>query len=134
MDPEKYLHSEITEKIIGAFYKVYNTLGYGFLERVYENAMIIELREMGMEVDPQMPIKVFYKNQEVGYYKSDLIVEKSVLVENKAAEDLCEDHEYQLINYLKASNIEVGLLLNFGKEPSFKRKVFTNKKNHPKSA
>ncbi len=130
MNPEKYLHTEITSKIIEAFYKVYNTLGYGFLEKVYENAMKIELQEMGLTVTPQMPIKVYYKQQEVGYYKCDLLVAGCVIVENKAAESLCDEDEFQLINYLKATEIEVGLLLNFGKKPVFSRKIFTNKFKH----
>lgn len=121
------LHKETTNKIIKAFYNVYNTLGYGFLEKVYENAMLIELRSLGLSVDKQIPIKVFFKGQQVGEYYADLIVEDKVIVELKAAESLCEEHEFQLINYLKATNIEVGLLLNFGKNPQFTRKIFTNK-------
>ncbi len=126
---DNYKYSEITEKIIKAFYKVYNTLGYGFLEKVYENALLIELLEIGLSVEKQMKIKVYYIDQEVGVYYADLIVEECVIVELKAADSLCEEHEFQLINYLKATEIEVGLLLNFGKKPEFKRKVFTNIKN-----
>ena len=121
-------HSEITEKIIKAFYKVYNTLGYGFLEKVYENAMVIELRKMGLLVSQQKRIKVYYENEEVGDYYADLLVDNSVIVELKAAKSLCEEHEAQLINYLKATDIEVGLLLNFGKKAEFKRKIFSNEK------
>ncbi|MEA3494643.1 MAG: GxxExxY protein [Bacteroidota bacterium] len=121
-------HSQITEKIIKAFYKVNNTLGYGFLEKVYENAMIIELRKMGLLVSQQKRIKVYYKNEEVGNYYADLLVDNSVIVELKAAKSLCEEHEAQLINYLKATDIEVGLLLNFGKKAEFKRKIFSNDK------
>ncbi len=119
-----YKHSDITEKIIKCFYKVYNNLGYGFLEKVYENAMFIELKNLGLFVEKQKQIKVYYENQQVGEYYADLIVSKSVIVELKAAESLCEEHEFQLINYLKATDIEMGLLLNFGKEPAFKRKIF----------
>jgi len=126
MSNEKYKHTDITEKIIKTFYKVYNTLGFGFLEKVYENAMFIELRNMGMFVEKQRRVKVFYEGQEVGDYFADLIVDEKVIIELKASEALCEEHEFQLINYLKATEIEVGLLLNFGKKPEFKRKIFTN--------
>jgi len=120
------LHEEITAEIIKAFYKVYNTLGYGFLEKVYENAMMIELRNLGLNVHRQFPIKVTYEKQLVGEYFADLLVEELIIVELKAAENLCVEHEYQLVNYLKATELEVGLLLNFGKKPQFKRKIFTN--------
>ena len=122
------LHSEITDLILKAFYKVYNILGYGFLEKVYENAMRIELTEMELNVLQQKKIKVFYEKNLVGDYFADLIVNQLVIIELKASENICEEHEAQLLNYLKATNIEVGLLLNFGKEPKFKRKLFTNDK------
>jgi len=118
------LHEDLTEKIIGAFYKVYNTLGYGFLEKVYENALKIELNDLGLQAVAQMPVSVYYKGQVVGQYFADLCVEKAVIVELKAAESLSEAHEVQLINYLKSTGIEVGLVLNFGKKPEFSRKVF----------
>lgn len=120
------LHENITKKIIEAYYKVYNSLGYGFLEKVYENALKIELKRTNLRVDQQKNVKVFYNEFEVGDYFADLIVEDLVIVELKAAESLCEEHEAQLINYLKATNLEVGLLLNFGKKAEFKRKVFSN--------
>lgn len=120
------LHKELTNKILKAFYTVYNTLGYGFLEKVYENAMIVELRKMGLSCNNQQPIEVFYENTMVGSYYADIIVEDKIILELKAAEALCEEHEYQLINYLKATNKEIGLLLNFGKSPEFRRKIFTN--------
>lgn len=122
------LHKDITDKIIKAFYKVYNELGYGFLEKVYENALFLELKEMGLYCEKQKQIKVFYNGQIVGEYFSDIIVNSCVIIELKAAESLCEEHGLQLINYLKAIEIEVGLLLNFGKNPEFKRKLFTNYK------
>ncbi|GAB2827469.1 GxxExxY protein [Ferruginibacter profundus] len=121
-------HEEITEKIIKAFYKVYNTLGYGFLERVYENAMFIELTAMGFKVEKQKKILVYYFGNIVGDYNADLIVEEMVTVELKANEILVGENENQLINYLKATSIEVGLLLNFGKKPQVKRKIFDNDK------
>ncbi len=125
---ESYKHTELTDKIIKAYYKVYNTLGYGFLEKVYENAMFIELKKMNLFVQKQKNISVFYESEEVGDYYADLIVDEKVIIELKAAEGLCEEHECQLINYLKATEIEVGLLLNFGKQPELRRKIFSNKK------
>ncbi|MGC9375619.1 MAG: GxxExxY protein [Bacteroidales bacterium] len=121
-----YLHQDITQKITKGFYKVYNTLGYGFLERVYQKALMIELIKMGFICQEEAPVKVFYDGTNVGDYRADLIVDNKVIVENKASETLCEEHEYQLINYLKATEIEVGLLFNFSKKPEFKRKIFTN--------
>ena len=120
------LHANLTEKIIKAFFQVNNTLGYGFLEKVYENAMVIELIEMGCNVRQQQNIKVYYETEEVGDYYADLLIDDLVIVELKVTESLCEEHEAQLINYLKATKIEVGLLLNFGKKAEFKRKIFTN--------
>lgn len=119
-------HEEITNLIIKAYYKVYNTLGYGFLEKVYENAMRIELLGMGLFVEQQKRINVYYFSEMVGDYYADLEVNEVVIVELKACETIIEDHENQLINYLKATEIEVGLLLNFGKKPEVKRKVFDN--------
>jgi GxxExxY protein len=121
------LHQDITEQIIKGFYKVYNDLGFGFLEKVYENALIIELRSYGLTAEKQIPIEVFYKGHTVGNYFADIIVDNKVIIELKAGEgNLIEAHEFQLLNYLKATNIEVGLLLCFGKNPEFKRKIFTN--------
>lgn len=127
MTKESIQYPEITEAIIRAFYKVYNTLGYGFLEKVYENAMMIELGEIGLLVESQKRIIVYYEGEIVGNYCADLVINNVVILELKAAQSLCLEHEYQLINYLKATDIEVGLLLNFGKSPMFKRKVFSNK-------
>ena len=120
-----YKHTDITSKIIKAYYNVYNKLGFGFLEKVYENSMLIELKKFALECERQYPLKVHYDENEVGEYFADIIVENSVIIELKAAECLCKEHEAQLINYLKATDIEVGILLNFGKEPEFKRKVFS---------
>lgn len=119
-------HEEVTEKIIQAFYTVYNALGYGFLEKVYENAMGVELRQMGLRVIPQKHIQVYYRSEEVGSYFTDLLVDETVIVELKAAASIAGEHEAQLTNYLKASDIEVGLLINFGKKPEFKRKIYQN--------
>jgi GxxExxY protein len=119
------LHKNLTDKIIGSFYQVYNTLGYGFLEKVYENAMVIELTENHLQVLQQKKISVFYKKANVGDYTADLIVDNKVIIELKAAESLCNDHKNQLINYLKATEFEVGLLLNFGPKPEVRRVLFT---------
>ena len=122
---DNYKHSGLTDKIIKAYYIVYNKLGYGFLEKVYENAMMIELSRSGLNCKNQFPIRVFYEGKNVGEYYADIIVDDQIIVELKAAESLCIEHECQLINYLKATEIEVGLLLNFGKEPQIRRKVLT---------
>jgi GxxExxY protein len=127
------LHKDLTELILKCFYQVYNELGYGFLEKVYENAMMIELREMGLKCANQAPVEVVYRDQNVGHYFADLMINDVVIVELKAAESLCPEHEAQLINYLKATDCEVGLLLNFGKKAQFRRKIFHNelkKKRH----
>lgn len=122
------LHQEITSKIIAAFFTVYNSLGYGFLEKVYENALVIELKKLGLNVRQQVPIQVYYEGKVVGEYFADLLVDDKVIVELKAAKDIVDAHEAQLANYLKATNVEVGLLFNFGTEAKFKRKVFTKRK------
>lgn len=120
------LHKEITDKIINSFYTVYNDLGFGFLEKVYENSMVMELTSSGLFCEKQKPISVFYNEKIVGEYFADLIVNNCVIIELKACESLIEANELQLVNYLKATEMEVGLLLNFGKKPQFKRKVFSN--------
>jgi len=122
---DNYLHTETTSLIIKAFYNVYNRLGYGFLEKVYQNSMVIELQKLQLECQPLYPIEVYYDNCKVGFYIADIIVNNLVIIEIKAAESLCEEHEAQLTNYLRATDIEVGILLNFGKKPEFKRKVFS---------
>lgn len=121
-----FKYSELTEIIIKAFFNVYNSLGYGFLEKVYENAMMIELKLLGLNCEKQKPISVYYKSTLVGEYFADIVVENKVILELKAAEVLNEEHEAQLLNYLKATEIEVGLLFNFGKKPQFKRQIFEN--------
>lgn len=128
-----HLHEDLTEKVIRCFYKVYNTLGFGFLEKVYHNALVLELQEQGIECKSQFPIKVMYGNRVVGEYFADILVEEVLILELKVAEVLCEEHEFQLINYLKATNIEIGLLLNFGKKPEVRRKIFTNDRKTKKS-
>lgn len=122
-----YLHQELSAEIIKCFYKVYNTLGFGFLEKVYENALKIELVNSGSKVDKQMPITVSYDGQIVGEYFADLVVKRKIILELKAAETLCEEHELQLINYLKATDYEIGLLLNFGKNRKSEEKYLQMK-------
>ena len=125
-DFQDFKHTDLTEKIIKAFYKIYNTLGYGFLEKIYENAMMLELKNLEISVISQAPIEVLYESHIVGEYFADILVDKKVIVEIKASKNLIEEHEAQLLNYLKATNIEVGLLLNFGPKPEIKRKAFSN--------
>jgi len=122
----KLKHSEITDKIIKSFYQVYNTLGYGFLEKVYENALIIELKKLGLNAIAQHPIQVYYDNAVVGDYFADILVENAVIIEIKAAKTINLEHEAQLLNYLKATQLEVGLILNFGPKAEFSRKAFDN--------
>lgn len=133
-------HAELTEKIIGAFFKVYNTLGYGFAEKVYENALTIELCKLGLKVEQQKSITVYYEGSIVGEYVADVIAADVVMLELKAVRQLTDEHEAQLLNYLKATPVEVGLLLNFGSKAEFKRKVFDNDRkgsldwHHPKAS
>ncbi len=121
-----FKHADITKLIIKAFYTVYNTLGYGFLEKVYGNAMAIELRKLGLEVVQEARIAVYYDGELVGEYFADLLVAGAVIVELKAKRKLLEEYEAQLLNYLKATPYEVGLLLNFAPKPEFQRKAFDN--------
>ena len=115
-----------TELIIKCFYKVYNTLWYGFLEKVYEKALMIELEKQGIPCVGQAPIKVYYEGDLVGNYFADILINSEIILELKAADVIIQEHELQLINYLKATTIEVGYLLNFGPKPQFIRKVFSN--------
>ena len=119
-------HSDITDLILNAFYKVHRQLGYGFNEKVYENSMAIELRKLGLKVAQQHEIEVFYNGQPVGTYFADLIGNDVVMLELKAVQQLADEHEAQLLNYLKATRIEVGLLLNFGTTTDMKRRVYDN--------
>ena len=125
-DYQDFKYKELTEKIIKIFYEVYNKLGYGFLEKVYENAMMIEFKKEGIPAIFQYPIEVFYEGEIIGEYYADILVDNKVIIEIKAARHLVEENEAQLLNYLKATDIEVGLLLNFGTKPEVKRKAFDN--------
>jgi GxxExxY protein len=120
------LHQELTDVIIKTFYEVYNELGCGFLEKVYQNSLYLELKNKGYNVEAQKRINVYYKGTEVGEYFADLIVENAVILELKAADAIVQDFENQILNYLRATDCEVGLLLNFGKKPEFKRKIYEN--------
>lgn len=122
-----YKYTELTEKIINCFYEVHKNLGYGFLEKVYENALIHELELNNMKVESQKSIEVKYKGKVIGNYFADLVVNDTIIIELKASRDLCQEHEAQLINYLKATKYDVGLLLNFGKSAGIKRKIFDKK-------
>jgi len=118
-------HKELTAKIIECAYKVHNSLGFGFLEAVYQNALLIELLKAGLRAEKEKKIQVYYDNQLVGDYIADIIVENEVILELKSVKELHPAHEAQLINYLKATGIEVGLLMNFGESVEIKRKIYT---------
>ena len=131
---EEYKCKELTDKIIKAFYCVYNELGFGFLENVYQNALYFEMINRGFKVEQQKNLDVYYQTELVGKYKADLIVNDLVILELKAVDYLIGEHELQLLNYLKATDKEVGLLLNFGIKPEIRRKAFDNdRKNNKKN-
>lgn len=127
-DPVGYKHQELTQAIIGAFYEVYNELGHGFLESVYEEAMAMALEQRGIQVNRQHPLPVWFLGRQVGDFRAGLVVADAVIGELEAARTLEPAHEAQLLNYLRASHIEVGLLLNFGQAPKVKRMAFENDK------
>lgn len=120
------LHRNLSDTILKIYFEVYNELGYGFLEKVYQNAMYFELKSQGYKVEAQKQIKVYYKSQLVGDYFADLLIDDSIILELKACECLKDEHKAQLLNYLKATEVEIGLLLNFGTTPEFKRSIYTN--------
>ncbi len=124
-------HEEITSRIIKVFYEVYNELGFGFSEKIYERAMAITLAEEGLKAESQKAMSVPFRGQMIGEYVADAVVEDAVIVEYKAASCVVEAHESQLLNYLKASDSEVGLILNFGPQPEIKRMVFDNELKKP---
>ena len=127
-DNNELIPQELVDIVLKQFYRVYNDLGYGFLERVYQNALYFALVEQGLKCETEKPIKVYHDGHVVGDYRADILVEDCVILELKACEELNPAHEAQLINYLKATEIEVGYLLNFGKKAKFSRKVFSNKR------
>jgi GxxExxY protein len=116
--------AELTDRVIGIFYDVYSELGYGFLESVYEESLVISLREAGLVVDRQVSVPVWFREHKVGDFRADALVENRVLLELKCARVLESAHEAQLLHYLKSTEIEVGLLLNFGLRPQFRRLLF----------
>ncbi len=119
-------HSDLSDKIIKVFYEVHNELGYGFSERVYQKAFGIALRQIDLKIEEQLPIKVYFRGQEIGEYFADMVVNDVILLELKAVAQIVEEHEAQLLNYLKSTKIEVGYVMNFGKSATFKRKVMDN--------
>lgn len=121
------LHGNVTSAILRSFYSVYNDLGYGFLEKVYENAMFGKLRDDGLSVRQQFPVRVVYEGRTIGDFFADLMINERVIVEIKSVEYVSRAHEAQLVNYLKATGIEVGMLLNFGPQADFRRRVLTKK-------
>jgi len=120
------LHEEISKQIINAFYTVYNTLGFGFLEKVYENAFVLELLKRGFNVEQQKKIDVYYEKEKVGEYYADICVNDIIILELKTAENIAPEHEAQLIHYLKATTLELGFVFNFGPKPQFIRRIFSN--------
>lgn len=127
------LHHALTEKIIGVFYDVYNELGHGFLESIYETAMVIALREKGLTVEQQVEVPVWFRGNKIGTFFADLFVEGVVIVELKAVRSIDPAHEAQLLHYLRSTEIELGLLLNFGVRPEIKRKIFDNPRKSVRS-
>ena len=126
MTTNSLLHANITDKIIGAFYQVYNELGFGFLESVYRNAMTIELGLQGASTRREIPIEVYFKGVSVGTFRFDMLVDDAVLVEIKSTEKISDADERQLLNYLRATNIEVGMLLHFGPKARYFRRIYSN--------
>jgi GxxExxY protein len=127
----KLLHSDLTDKIIGVYYELYNEVGHGFLESVYSNCMYLALKSIGLSVCREVPVPVYFRGMDVGKFKADLVVEGRIPIELKAVHNLDRSHEAQMMNYLRATELEIGLLFNFGgSKPQFRRFVFenTNKK------
>ena len=126
--PNGLRHSELTDKIIGVFYDVYNELGHGFLESTYGEALAVALEESGVTAVREVPVPVWFRGRKIGQYYADIIVEGLVLLELKASRTLEPAHEAQLLHYLRATEVEVGLLLNFGIRPQFRRLLFDNER------
>jgi GxxExxY protein len=127
-DERGFKYGDVTEKVIGVFFEVYNELGYGFLESVYEEAISIALTEAGLSVERQFPTPVWFRGRQIGDFRADLLIQGAVLVELKSAKAIDPSHEAQLLNYLRATQIEVGLLLNFGPKAQFRRLAFENER------
>lgn len=133
-DQERLLDAELSDRVLGAFYDVYNALGTGFLEGVYEAALLLELRARGLEVEQQCPLQVRYRDAIIGEFRVDLLVEGRLILEIKAVSQIVQAHEAQLVNYLRASGVPVGLLLNFGPKPQFKRKIVSTGRIDPRQS
>lgn len=127
-------HGGLTYQILGCFYRVYRQLGAGFLESVYLRSMLIELEGAGLSAEAEVLVPVWFKGHDVGQFRADIVVERLVLLELKAAESLCKAHEAQVVNYLRATDLEIALLLNFGPKPQFKRFVLENERKIPRSS
>jgi GxxExxY protein len=130
---QSYKHSSLTDLIIGVFYDVYNELGFGFLESVYRNALQLALIEKGLIVEPEKPISVYFRGKKVGDFRADLIVNDLVLLELKTAEAIAIAHEAQLLNYLRSTTLELGLILNFGPKPQVRRLLFDNNRERSRA-
>jgi len=127
-DQREYKYSELTEQVIGAYYEVYNELGFGFFENVYEGAMAVALKSKGLDLQRQVAIPVWFRGQKIGVYEADLVINGCVIIELKACRTLEPAHEAQLLHYLRSTAIEVGLLLNFGPKPQVRRLAFGNER------
>lgn len=125
-EQENLISKELVDIILKHFYRIYNDLGYGFLERVYQNALYFALLDEGLKCEAEKPIKVYFDGRVVGDYRADILVEDCVILELKAVDVFNPAFDNQLINYLKATDIEVGYVLNFGKKPKYSRKVYSN--------
>ena len=127
--PKGLLHQDVTRTILGAFYSVFSEVGYGFLEAVYANSLSLVLQRAGLQVEREVSYDVIFRGSCVGTYRADFVVDNCVIVEVKSGVSIISQHLHQLRNYLRASNLQVGLLLNFGPKPEFRRVVWT--RNHP---
>jgi GxxExxY protein len=128
-----YKHSELTDLIIGVFYEVYSELGFGFLESVYRNSLRVALLEKGLTVEQEAAITVFFRGKTVGDFRADLVVNGSILLELKTAENIVAAHESQVLNYLRSTSLELGLILNFGPKPQVRRLLLDNSRKHVKA-
>jgi GxxExxY protein len=129
----KYKHSELTDLIIAVFYEVYNELGFGFLESVYRKSLCLALLQKGVSVEQEVPVTVFFRGQNVGDFRADLVVDRTILLEQKTAEQIVAAHESQVLNYLRSTALELGLILNFGPKPQVRRLLLDNSRKHAKS-
>ena len=128
-----YKHSEVTETIIGVFYEVYNELGYGFLESVYRNSLRLALAEKGFSVEQEVPVSVYFRGNNVGDFRADLVVNRMILLELKTADQIVAAFESQVLNYLRSTSLELGLILNFGPRPQVRRLLLDNFRKHKKN-